>query len=328
MKLSVVVPVYNVENYILDCASSLLSQNYPDFEVVFVDDGSTDKSISILEKILAGKNKENFRIIHKQNAGLPQARKTGIEHATGEYVTFVDSDDWLEPDYLNNAMKYVENSCLDLYSLGYLDDRGTDGITEKAKPEDFQVLTLKEYFTALHKRQLYHTMCSKIISKKLLEDIFDFPTGNFIYEDYVTLIPALKYVNKIGLIPESGYHYRYRNDSMGHEGFSLGKKKGYEEITALYPRIVEWFPEEYTLINVFYSVEYMGLIMSMGRSDHYDKSIVKYIQPFIRKNILNVFKADYIEGRFKLSIIPLSVTPYVFSKLYTLALKCGIIKPN
>ena len=104
MKLSVIVPVYNGENTIEKCLLSIIGQDYPDVEIVIVNDGSTDKSKSIIDKIILENPDSNIKLINKQNQGLPQARKTGVENSNGEYIGFVDADDWIESDMYSVMM--------------------------------------------------------------------------------------------------------------------------------------------------------------------------------------------------------------------------------
>ncbi len=97
-KISVIVPAYNVESYLADCLDSILNQTYPNIEVIVIDDGSPDRSGEIAENY---KQKDRrIKVIHQENGGLSVARNSGLDNATGEFVCFIDSDDWIEPDYL------------------------------------------------------------------------------------------------------------------------------------------------------------------------------------------------------------------------------------
>ena len=106
--VSVIVPMYGVENYIARCAESLFAQTYPHIEFIFVDDGCKDRTVDVLRGILGKQEpalQARVRIISKENAGLPHARKTGLDAATGEYVLHVDSDDWLEPTAVEKLVR-------------------------------------------------------------------------------------------------------------------------------------------------------------------------------------------------------------------------------
>ena len=108
MTVSVIVPIYDVEGYIRQCAESLFSQTWKDIQFVFVDDGSPDRSLDILNEVLNSfpERKDQVIIVHEDNKGLPEARMTGLRKATGDYIIHVDSDDWVEPDYIE-ALAYA-----------------------------------------------------------------------------------------------------------------------------------------------------------------------------------------------------------------------------
>lgn len=113
MKISVIVPVYNVEKYLVQCLDSIVGQTYSDLEIIIVNDGSTDRSPQICDQFAAAD--QRIRVIHQANAGVSVARNTGIEVATGDYLTFVDSDDWLEADmYMKMRNQLLERPSLDM----------------------------------------------------------------------------------------------------------------------------------------------------------------------------------------------------------------------
>ena len=126
MKFSIIVPVYNVEKYIERCLTSLMKQTYKEFEVIVVDDGSKDKSIDIAEQFVL--KDKRFRIVHKQNGGLSDARNFGVPFAEGDYLLFIDSDDFIEIDLLRKIHDAVEdtNTSIDVvrYALRMVDEAG------------------------------------------------------------------------------------------------------------------------------------------------------------------------------------------------------------
>ena len=110
--ISVIVPVYNVEKYLPQCLNSIINQTYKNIEVVLVDDGSTDDSGNICEEYK--KNDERIIVVHQKNSGLSAARNVGIEISTGEYITFIDSDDYISPDYIENLYSALEQYSADI----------------------------------------------------------------------------------------------------------------------------------------------------------------------------------------------------------------------
>lgn len=111
VQLSIIVPVYNVQEYISRCAKSLLNQNVAqdNYEVVFVNDGTKDNSVEVLKEVVDFNRQKSFKIVNKKNGGLSSARNFGIDHSSGEYLWFVDSDDWIEPNSVYTILKFVES---------------------------------------------------------------------------------------------------------------------------------------------------------------------------------------------------------------------------
>lgn len=115
VKISIIVPVYNSSRYLEKCFDSIRDQTYTDFEVIVINDGSTDCSGEICDKYAELDNR--FKIIHKENGGVSKARNIGIDNANGEYITFIDSDDWIDVDYLQEFIETADPNC-DLIVLG------------------------------------------------------------------------------------------------------------------------------------------------------------------------------------------------------------------
>ena len=107
MKFSIIIPVYNVRTYLQDCISSVINQTFDDYEMILVDDGSTDGSGELCENIATRYAEKNIRIIHKENGGLDSARKAGIASAQGVYLIFLDSDDWMAKNQLERISQKI-----------------------------------------------------------------------------------------------------------------------------------------------------------------------------------------------------------------------------
>ena len=132
-KVSIVIPIYNSQDYLEECIRSVLSQSYKNTEIILVNDGSVDGSLLICEKYQ--KLNSNILVKNQKNLGIVLARKTGIENATGDYITFVDSDDYVEPDYIEKLMSNIYENDLVTSGLIYRDKYTYDGIL----PGDYDV---------------------------------------------------------------------------------------------------------------------------------------------------------------------------------------------
>ena len=115
--ISVIVPVYNVEKFLDKCISSIVNQTYKNLEIILIDDGSTDESVQICDKWQEKDNR--VRLTHKENTGVSDTRNIGLEKTTGEYICFVDSDDYIEPDYIENLYKSLTENNADIASITY-----------------------------------------------------------------------------------------------------------------------------------------------------------------------------------------------------------------
>lgn len=174
--LSVIVPVYNVEEYLEKCVDSILNQTYRNLEVILVNDGSRDSSGSICDA-LAGKD-SRIRVIHKENGGLSSARNVGIEAASGEYITFVDSDDWIERDAYEHLMGLMERYQAELVCGGNYDVNGETGErTLGVCPQKEEAVTAEEFVGRMFLWDgCDSSVCDKIFHRSLLET-FRFPEG-------------------------------------------------------------------------------------------------------------------------------------------------------
>ena len=115
--ITIIVPIYNTACYISHCVDSILSQTFPDFELILVDDGSPDNCPAICDEYAA--KDPRVIVIHKENGGVSSARNAGLDIAKGEYITFVDSDDWLHPDFLHHGISLCRQQELDIYCSGF-----------------------------------------------------------------------------------------------------------------------------------------------------------------------------------------------------------------
>ena len=127
MRFSIIVPIYNIEEYIEQCVNSLLMQNYDNYEIILVDDGGKDRCPQICDEFAQRSNK--IKVIHKNNGGLVSARNAGVEIATGDYIGYVDGDDWVEPNLLYRLNEILKHNQVDVINFGFYNN--IDGIDKK-----------------------------------------------------------------------------------------------------------------------------------------------------------------------------------------------------
>lgn len=209
MKLSIIVPIYNVEKYIAKCLDSIVNQTFLDFEVVLVNDGSTDSSLKIAEEY-RNKYPNLIKIYSKVNGGLSDARNYGIEYANGEFLAFIDSDDYLDTTMFEKMFNVQEKYKSDIVAcdMYYVYE---DGSMVVSSAGDFEVDNPKENLELL---DINNSACNKIFRKELFKTI-KFPIGKW-YEDLATIPQVIYESNNISHLHEPLYYYLQRSGSIAH----------------------------------------------------------------------------------------------------------------
>ena len=202
-KISIIVPVYNVGSYLRECIESILRQSFMNFEVLLVDDGSTDASGSICEDYAAKDTR--IRVFHQTNQGVTAARKCGILHSNGEYLCFVDSDDTITSDALAILMEPLQR-----------DIRDIDAVVSSANKDAF--ISGHEYVRMLLENEKSGSLCGNLYKRSLFKNCRsldldkDFPIG----EDYITNLELGLKIKQIVCLTASIYNYRYNLASVMH----------------------------------------------------------------------------------------------------------------
>lgn len=222
MLISVIVPIFNSEQYLEKCIDSIQRQTYKELEIIFVNDGSTDHSLTICEKFK--EKDQRIKIISQKNKGLIAARKAGIEAATGDLIGFVDSDDWIEPAFYDRMMDIYQRYGCDLISTGiireYVDSSREEIVYDNYAEGCYWDLQNEIYPTMLYDNRyesfgLYCNLVNKLFKRKVLEDVYEnINTEIFYGEDGLALYDYCLRIKSVYILKEAFYHYIIRNDSM------------------------------------------------------------------------------------------------------------------
>lgn len=280
-KVSVIIPAYNTESYMSECLESLVHQTLEEIEIIIVDDGSKDNTLQILKEY-EKEYPEKVRVFHKENGGQASARNLALEHATGEYLGFVDSDDWVS---------------LDMYEKMY----------QKAKAEnaDVVVCNMTEHFpekevchvynNAKHKLDYAGSSCNKIFRRIFAAGIF-FPQGLW-YEDFEYSAIQLMKANQVSFVDEGLYHYNCRPGSTMH---NENAHKNKDILTVL--NHISNYAKEYQLEEKYAEeLEYLYiehiLLTTINRLQEQKNKDKKEVITFLRKEVLNRYPVFY-KNRF------------------------------
>ncbi len=239
--ISIIVPVYNVEQYLKECLDSLISQTYKNIEIIIVDDGSTDKSGTICDKY--AKKDNRIKVVHKENGGVSSARNTGISIANGEYITFVDSDDYIYKDAIYNLYDSCINSNSDMAIGGVKDFK--DGKIVCTSLKKNKILNTEEALKYFFNEKYFKcTVWAKIYKKSLMvNERFD--ENIKLIEDFEFSYRIMKKVNKVALNTCTYvYAYRIRNNSLMRQKYNKKfeneidlSEKVLEDVSKIYPSL-------------------------------------------------------------------------------------------
>lgn len=213
-KVSIIIPIYNSEKYLKRCLDSVLEQNYSNIEIILINDGSTDKSIDIIKSYLSH---PKIILLNQENQGQSIARNNGIKIASGKYITFLDSDDWINKNYIGNLYKAISNGNSDI-SVSNAVLAYDNGKAKRMNKFQFYKLSSEE---ALNELLLDGVVKSYAWGKMYKTELFiknqiEFPSGMY-YEDLATLLKLFYSANNISFVNEYDYFYYQNNNSSSRK---------------------------------------------------------------------------------------------------------------
>lgn len=311
--ISIIVPVYNTAQWLRRCLDSICAQSYRNLEILCVNDGSTDNSAEILAEYAA--HDSRIKVFTQANAGLSAARNTALEHATGEWVTGVDSDDYLEPDICENAVSYAGDSVDIVYF-------GVQEVAEDASPMPpnpyFDLPAAGQYsMTPDVAERLNVCFCGKLWRRCLLEDNgLRFPHG-LVHEDEALYYLAVPYVNKVASCPQTGYYYVQRQGSIMNSGVVSEQAR-----VARFAPVLSYVSQEYGMRHLLrtparaYLVKMFLRLCSWLYWSQEKEAIAAILAPIIRRS--GVYRDNYLLER----LLPVSgclrlfLSRYPQSKVY------------
>ena len=291
--LTVVIPVYNVEKYLKRCIESILIQEWKNYDILLVDDGSTDNSPKICDDYV--KSYDFISVIHKKNGGLSAARNTGISHAEGEYVYFPDSDDWIEPDTFIALAEVVESQKFDIISFNREFVKGEEDaivsdslVTQVFEGKDAFVQMLKHsYITGFANDKIYRK--SLFIDNKIM-----FPSGKY-YEDLGTNYKLFLLSEKVYATNQKYYHYLIDNPDSITQSWN---EKKFRDMFEFYKEVFysdfvrsQLNEEELQLLQRYYVSGLIHILASLYKS----KLDKKYI------DITDEVKQELLKNKVSLS---------------------------
>lgn len=314
--ISIIVPAYNVEKYVKTCIDSILRQSYTNFELLLIDDGSTDSTPALCDAY--AQQDTRIKCFHKPNGGLSDARNYGLERMTGNYVTFIDSDDYVSDSYIECLvnMLYADSEIQIAMLPGQM-------LRESDSPAVYtdngiQIISSTEAMKKMMLRQdITHTSWGKLFSANLWNDI-RFPVGQN-YEDYATTYHVFIHAKKVAYCSNRLYYYLQHSDSIMHQTCSVKTLSVLDVSDAVTDFILKKCPEcqiEARALQTAVYLKNMQAILNTGLDSYLDYQ--RRIVNKVKKNAKYLLSAKQVARNDKIKIFLLMINKSIFLKVYNL----------
>lgn len=295
-QISIIIPIYNVERYLRQCIDSILAQTFTDFELLLIDDGSPDGCPAICDEY--AEKDARIRVFHKQNGGVTSARNKGLNNANGNWIIYIDGDDWIEPTYVEELYNTAINNEADIAicAFRFVYEDGSSVIEHPTIWDDNKQASLNRYIASI-----WTTACGTIQKSSLYKDNgVQSPKDLTFCEDFHLMVRLCYFANKVVSINRPLYNYRQRSSSIVH---SLNDKTWRDELST-YLEIIDFFRnqgelETYKKVMAWRTLKTSnGMTLDLSRFDEFKK--------------YNPDKKDYIWDcpfiEFKLKILAWLIT--------------------
>ena len=305
--VSVIFPFYNVEKYIEKSIESILNQTFTDFELIIVNDGSTDNSINLIQKFL---NDKRCKLLEKENGGLSDARNYGIERAQGMYLTFIDSDDYVSKTYLQNLVNCIitTETQIAVSSVNVVYENSIDNTTYDETSDRFLIMNSNEAIkNILYQKKIDTSAWGKLYDASLFSDV-KFPYG-LLYEDLATIYKLLSRVGKISYVNTRDYNYLIRRGSITQSSDLKKKFVAFEILSNM----------EYELNNVFHmaicwrKVRIALDLLKTASFSNKSKTDLNYLRKIIKKYFFMCLfdKNISIKNKLKMILARINISLYI-----------------
>ena len=279
-KISIIVPVFNMENYLNRCVKSIINQTYSNLEILLINDGSTDSSLELCHHWAS--LDDRIVVFDKENGGLSDARNYGVKQASGDYIGFVDSDDDIEPSMIEILYEMIKSYKAEKY-LEVLDTKGY----------------LKEYLI-MHK--LFGSVCTKLIRKDIAKKLY-FPKGK-LYEDTYYSLQLIREAKKYVISDAPMYNYYMRNGSITNSSFSPKMLDLAEIVDDFYDFVLENYSDLQQEVEYRQMYAYLSVLNAILQEKNFkDNFYYKKFKSYFSVNFKNLLKNPHITLVRKLCVI-------------------------
>lgn len=307
-KVSIIVPVYNVEKYLDECINSILDQTYRNLEILIVDDGSTDSCSAKVDEY--AKADERVKVFHKENGGIATARNYGLKHATGDYYCFIDSDDYYELNFVEKMLNALTENNAEMAFCNYFScytDRDVPGHRLQSL-EDGKVFSSNEYLYLLYAYSgVYSYAWNKMYKKEIIADL---EFKKMLCEDAQIMLSVVDRCEKIVFSSDVLIHYRRRKSSVvnsKHDRMLLGE--------------IEWVKDHMDRLkasgrkNLFNLAQKLYIRKIFEEYHFCGKETRKQIKQLLKKERKEFMRNSEIDVKLRLKYFVVSLIPYIYGKI-------------
>ena len=299
-KISVIVPVYNVEQYLERCVESIINQTYKNLEIILINDGSTDNSGKLCDEL--AKKDDRIKVIHKKNGGLSDARNRGIEEATAKVIGFIDSDDYIDKDMYEILFENLNKTGADLSMCGHY-DVFNGVIPNQVENIEVKLLSPSQAINMVMEAKVMSVTAVNKLYKKDLEDAF-------------IMIKLLDKCQTIVATNEKKYYYIHRENSITTQKFSLKFLNVIEAYEQNYKLIEQKYPELLSVAQMRMNWAYFYVLDKLLLDDNYkDIDLENNLINYLKKNKKNILSNTLFTVGRKLGFISLLFNRNIYKKI-------------
>ncbi len=289
--VSILIPAYNVEEYLANCLESILSQTYQDLHLVVIDDGSKDSTLQVMQDF--AERDSRVEIFHQENQGVAETRNNLLGKVKGEYVLFVDADDWIESDMVEYLVTLAIESEVEFVMCDRVinDTRPFRGNTEVKSLS--QEEAVKDF---LHHEYFVGSLCNKLLSSNLLHNE-RFHRGISYGEDALFVWDILQKVEKIVVSNKQLYHYRMNEESITHQSFGDNKLSGHQTWSLITEDVSRRWPQYLDLARGTFGLQDMYLLRAASQSGYDNYAQIRNLQQTVRRYLPQIYRREGLRFR-------------------------------
>lgn len=311
-RISVVVPVYNVEQYLEKCVNSIINQTYRNLEIILVDDGATDTSGRLCDEL--AKIDSRIKVYHKENGGLSDARNYGVERATGDYIGFVDSDDFIDSEMYEKLYIAIKKEDVDVAECNL----------KIIYPDRVELFTEKDYYNVCSKQEyleeylkienIFGSACVRLIKSDIAKKI-KFPIGK-LYEDTYYAYDLIEKVDRYVIMNNPYYNYFMRENSITNAKFNPRIFDLIEIVNKFHTRVYEEYYSLKEAADCRKMYAYFSVLNSMLLEEKFkNNSYYPLVMNYFKENYKELLKNKYISRNRKLSILLIKMNINLYKKV-------------